>query len=65
MNIDGLLHKGTVRTPRAAAETPTALSGQDPCKSRLVAPFNYDIFAYSKCSPVVGTVTHYRSRIRS
>ena len=35
--------EGTVRTPRPAAETPTALSGQEPRKSRLVAPF-YGIF---------------------
>ena len=38
--------KGTVRTPRAAAETPTVLSGQEPRKSWLVAPF-YGIFPFS------------------
>ena len=53
--------EGTVRTPRPTAETPTALSGQEPRKSRLVAPF-YDIFICSKYSLVVGTVTQYTPR---
>ena len=54
--------KGTVRSPRAATGTPTGLSGQEPRKSRLVAPF-YDVFTYSKYSLVVGTVTQSESRI--
>ena len=37
----------TVRTPTVAAEIPTAQSGQENRKSRLVAPL-YDTFTSSK-----------------
>ena len=47
----GLL-KGTV-----AAETPTALSGQEHSKSQLVAAF-YDVFTHSQYYLVVGRVSH-------
>ena len=59
MNIESLLRElSGVRALRPAAETPTALLGQEPCKSRLVAPF-YDVFAYS------WIVTHSTSLIHT
>ena len=39
-------------------ETPTALLGQEHCKTQLVASF-HDIYQYSQYFLVLGIVTHY------